>query len=93
MARYTYPSRQLVEPLCSIRIDLQQNSILLTLSDQLGLSPSNLPGSEVKRVVGLGTCTDICAIDFGDEHPEAKVKGRILEVKKLMSFWLTSGKT
>jgi ubiquinone/menaquinone biosynthesis C-methylase UbiE len=46
---------------------------LLTLDNKLGLSPPNLPGSKVKRVLDVGTGTGIWAIDFGDEHPEATV--------------------
>jgi SAM-dependent methyltransferase len=57
------------------RLDLQHNLFLLTLDNKLGLSPPNLPGSKVKRVLDVGTGTGIWAIDFGDEHPEATVIG------------------
>ncbi|KAH6954590.1 S-adenosyl-L-methionine-dependent methyltransferase [Fusarium avenaceum] len=57
------------------RLDLQHNLFLLTFDNKLGLSPPNLPGSKVKRVLDLGTGTGIWAIDFGDDHPEAEVIG------------------
>ncbi|KAG7403604.1 putative methyltransferase tdiE [Fusarium oxysporum f. sp. rapae] len=57
------------------RLDLQHNLFLLTFDNKLGLSPPNLPDSEVKRVLDLGTGTGIWAIDFGDEHPEADITG------------------
>ncbi|KAH7006964.1 S-adenosyl-L-methionine-dependent methyltransferase [Ilyonectria destructans] len=57
------------------RLDLQHNLFLLSFDNKLGLSPSNLPGSKVKRVLDLGTGTGIWAIDFGDEHPEAEIVG------------------
>ncbi|KAG7403854.1 putative methyltransferase tdiE [Fusarium oxysporum f. sp. rapae] len=55
--------------------NLQHNLFLLTFDNKLGLSPPNLPDSEVKRVLDLGTGTGIWAIDFGDEHPEADITG------------------
>jgi ubiquinone/menaquinone biosynthesis C-methylase UbiE len=44
-----------------------------------------LPGSKVKRVLDVGTGTGIWAIDFGDEHPEAEVKGDISKLKMLVA--------
>ncbi|KAH7110441.1 S-adenosyl-L-methionine-dependent methyltransferase [Dactylonectria macrodidyma] len=61
------------------RLDLEHNLCLLTLDNKLGLSPPNLPNSNVKRVLDLGTGTGIWAIDFGDEHPEAEVKRVVAE--------------
>ncbi|KAJ3549849.1 hypothetical protein NM208_g283 [Fusarium decemcellulare] len=57
------------------RLDLQHHLFLLTLDNKLGLSPPNLPGHKVKRVLDLGTGTGIWAMDFGDEHPETEVIG------------------
>ncbi|KAM5385175.1 hypothetical protein ACJZ2D_001136 [Fusarium nematophilum] len=56
------------------RLDLQHHLFLLTFDNKLGLSPPNLPGSNVKRVLDLGTGTGLWAIDFGDEHPETEVR-------------------
>ncbi|KAL5600824.1 hypothetical protein FOVSG1_006854 [Fusarium oxysporum f. sp. vasinfectum] len=41
----------------------------------LGLAPPNLPGSNVERVLDVGTGTGIWAIEFADDHPEAEVLG------------------
>ncbi|CVL08133.1 related to methyltransferase [Fusarium mangiferae] len=57
------------------RLDFQHHLFLRTLDNKLGLSPPNLPGSGVKRVLDLGTGTGIWAMDFGDEHPEADITG------------------
>ncbi|KAH7149799.1 S-adenosyl-L-methionine-dependent methyltransferase [Dactylonectria estremocensis] len=57
------------------RLDLQHHLFLLTFDDTLGLAPPNKAGSQVKRVLDLGTGTGIWAMDFGDEHPEAHVVG------------------
>lgn len=53
--------------------DLQHHLFLLTFDDKLGLAPPNEPGSQVKRVLDLGTGTGIWAMDFGDEHPGTHV--------------------
>ncbi|KAI1071379.1 hypothetical protein LB507_011687, partial [Fusarium sp. FIESC RH6] len=57
------------------RLDLQHNLFLLTFEKKLGFAPPNLPDSQVKRVLDLGTGTGIWAIEFGDEHPHAEVIG------------------
>ncbi|KAL2689150.1 hypothetical protein Neosp_003202 [[Neocosmospora] mangrovei] len=54
---------------------LQHHLFTLTLGDRLGLAPPNDPDSKVNRVLDVGTGTGIWAVDFGDEHPEAKVIG------------------
>ncbi|RKK51004.1 hypothetical protein BFJ69_g17979, partial [Fusarium oxysporum] len=51
------------------------NLFLLTFDNKLGLAPPNLPDSKVERVLDVGTGTGIWAIDFADDHPEAKVIG------------------
>ncbi|KAM5527186.1 hypothetical protein FOXYSP1_20455 [Fusarium oxysporum f. sp. phaseoli] len=61
---------ELVDP-----IDLQHHLFLLTFDNKLGLAPPNLPGSNVERVLDVGTGTGIWAIDFADDHPEAEVLG------------------
>ena len=48
---------------------------ILTLDNRLGLAPPNDPDSKVKRVLDVGTGTGIWAIDYADEHPDAKVIG------------------
>ncbi|KAH7184942.1 S-adenosyl-L-methionine-dependent methyltransferase [Fusarium flagelliforme] len=57
------------------RLDLQHNLFILTLDNRLGLAPPNDPDSKVKRVLDVGTGTGIWAIDYADEHPDAKVIG------------------
>ncbi|KAG7403054.1 putative methyltransferase tdiE [Fusarium oxysporum f. sp. rapae] len=57
------------------RLDLQHHLFLRTFNNKFGLAPPNLPGSKVERVLDVGTGTGIWAIDFADDHPEAKVLG------------------
>ncbi|RKK74578.1 hypothetical protein BFJ71_g17250 [Fusarium oxysporum] len=57
------------------RLDLQHHVFLRTFDNKLGLAPPNLPGSNVERVLDVGTGTGIWAIGFADDHPEAKVLG------------------
>ncbi|EWZ29091.1 hypothetical protein FOZG_17197 [Fusarium oxysporum Fo47] len=57
------------------RLDLQHHLFLRTFDNKLGLAPPNLPGSNVERVLDVGTGTGIWAIDFADDHPEAEVRG------------------
>lgn len=64
---------RLLQEVCLCLADLQHHLCLLTFDNKLGLCPPNLPDSNVKRVLDLGTGTGIWAIDFGDEHPEAEV--------------------
>ncbi|KAG7403323.1 putative methyltransferase tdiE [Fusarium oxysporum f. sp. rapae] len=54
------------------RLDLQHNLFLLTFDNKLGLTLPNLPDSKVERVLDVSTGTGIWAIDFADDHPEAK---------------------
>ncbi|WYZ42887.1 hypothetical protein EsH8_VI_000586 [Colletotrichum jinshuiense] len=69
--RYNYPNDEREND----RLDFQHELFYLTLHDKLGLAPPNDDGSQVKRVLDLGTGTGIWAIDFGDAHPEAVVYG------------------
>ncbi|KAI5463897.1 S-adenosyl-L-methionine-dependent methyltransferase [Mariannaea sp. PMI_226] len=57
------------------RLDLQHHLYFLTFENKLGFAPPNNRNSNVKRVLDLGTGTGIWAIDYADEHPEAKVIG------------------
>ncbi|CAI0642800.1 unnamed protein product [Colletotrichum noveboracense] len=57
------------------RLDHQHYMFMRTFDDRLGTAPPAQPGSEVGRVLDLGTGTGIWAMDFGDEHPEAEVLG------------------
>ncbi|KXH32807.1 hypothetical protein CSIM01_04300 [Colletotrichum simmondsii] len=55
--------------------DLQHHIFDLSFDGKLGLSPPNEPGSNIGRVLDLGTGTGIWAMDFGDEHSGAEVTG------------------
>ncbi|KAK1850014.1 methyltransferase domain-containing protein [Colletotrichum chrysophilum] len=55
--------------------DLQHTLFLLTFSDKLGMAPPCDKGASAGHVLDIGTGTGIWAIDFGDEHPEAEVRG------------------
>ncbi|KAI8164212.1 hypothetical protein K4K49_001354 [Colletotrichum sp. SAR 10_70] len=57
------------------RLDLQHNLFLRTFDDRLATAPPNNPGAKVGRVLDVGTGSGIWAMDFGDEHPEAEVRG------------------
>ncbi|RKL04539.1 hypothetical protein BFJ70_g17187 [Fusarium oxysporum] len=54
-------------------LDLQHHLFLRTFDNNLGLAPPNLPGSNVERVLDVGTGTGIWAIEFADDHPEAEL--------------------
>ncbi|KAK6218447.1 hypothetical protein QIS74_06327 [Colletotrichum tabaci] len=69
--KYLYPNDEKEND----RLDLQHNLYLLTLDYKLGLAPPNEPGSDVKRVLDIGTGTGLWAIEFAEEHPEAEVLG------------------
>ncbi|TDZ32612.1 Secondary metabolism regulator LAE1 [Colletotrichum spinosum] len=69
--KYSYPNdNREVE-----RLDLQHNLFLLTFDNKLGTAPAAAEGSNVKRVLDVGTGSGIWAIEFGEEHPEAEVTG------------------
>jgi SAM-dependent methyltransferase len=55
------------------RLDMQHHIFSLTLSGKLYLSP--LSNIKLHDVLDVGTGTGIWAIDFADQHPEAKIKG------------------
>nr|XP_036582006.1 methyltransferase domain-containing protein [Colletotrichum truncatum]KAF6790563.1 methyltransferase domain-containing protein [Colletotrichum truncatum] len=57
------------------RLDLQHHMFLLSFNDKLGTAPPNETGAKVGRVLDVGTGTGIWAMDFGDAHPEAEVRG------------------
>ncbi|KAF5522274.1 Secondary metabolism regulator LAE1 [Colletotrichum aenigma] len=57
------------------RLDLQHNMFVQTFDGKLGTAPPNQPGAKVGRVLDVGTGTGIWCMDFGDEHPEAEVRG------------------
>lgn len=56
------------------RLDLQHHLWGLTLQGKLHLAPIG-KDSQVQKVLDAGTGTGIWAIDFADEHPEARVIG------------------
>ncbi|OBR05082.1 Methyltransferase domain-containing protein [Colletotrichum higginsianum IMI 349063] len=55
--------------------DLQHNLFLLTTHYKLGLAPVAQEGSNVNRVLDVGTGTGLWCIEFGEDHPEAEVVG------------------
>ncbi|EGU82511.1 hypothetical protein FOXB_06975 [Fusarium oxysporum f. sp. conglutinans Fo5176] len=55
------------------RLDLQNHLFLRTFDNKLDLAAPNLPGSNVERVLDVGTGTGIWAIDFADDHHEAEL--------------------
>ncbi|KAK1709573.1 methyltransferase domain-containing protein [Colletotrichum lupini] len=57
------------------RLDLQHTLFRLTFGDRLGTAPPSDPGSNVGRVLDVGTGSGIWAIDYGDEHPQSEVRG------------------
>ncbi|WQF77948.1 Putative S-adenosyl-L-methionine-dependent methyltransferase superfamily [Colletotrichum destructivum] len=57
------------------RLDLQHHICLLTLGGSLDLAPPCQSSDEVGRVLDIGTGTGVWAMQFGDDHPEAKVIG------------------
>ncbi|CRJ81553.1 hypothetical protein BN1708_001922 [Verticillium longisporum] len=56
------------------RIDLQHELFRRMFNGRLGLAPPDNPNYEAEHVLDVGTGTGICAIEYGGEHPEAKVK-------------------
>ncbi|KAG4440779.1 hypothetical protein IFR05_003766 [Cadophora sp. M221] len=56
------------------RADLQHHLYLLTYDGQLSVIP-DFNEKKFQRVLDVGTGTGIWAIDYADEHPEAKVLG------------------
>jgi hypothetical protein len=66
--------KMLCKSLISYLTDLQHNLFLLTFGGKLGLAPPAAKDSTVRNALDLGTGTGIWAMDFGDEHPNAKVE-------------------
>ncbi|KAK0114266.1 hypothetical protein ONS95_013763 [Cadophora gregata] len=56
------------------RADLQHHLYLLTYDGKLSIIP-DLEENNSQHVLDVGTGTGIWAIDYADEHPEAKVRG------------------
>ncbi|OLN85494.1 Demethylmenaquinone methyltransferase 4 [Colletotrichum chlorophyti] len=69
--KYHYP----IDERESDRLDLQHWLCVMSFDGKLGLAPPNDEGSQVQRVLDVGTGTGIWAIAFGDEHPDAEVIG------------------
>ncbi|KAF4421664.1 Secondary metabolism regulator LAE1 [Colletotrichum fructicola] len=57
------------------RLDLQHNLFIRTFDGRLATAPPNDPDAKVKNVLDVGTGSGIWAMDFGDQHPEAEVRG------------------
>ncbi|OLN89248.1 hypothetical protein CCHL11_09605 [Colletotrichum chlorophyti] len=57
------------------RLGLQHNLFILRFDNRLANAPPNQPGFNVRNVLDVGTGSGIWAIDFGEEHPEAEVRG------------------
>jgi SAM-dependent methyltransferase len=57
------------------RLDLQHHLFNLTFSGSLHICPIGEDGTQIHRVLDVGTGTGIWAIDFADEHPETEVLG------------------
>ncbi|KAG7120276.1 methyltransferase tdiE like protein [Verticillium longisporum] len=55
--------------------DLQHELFRRMFNGRLGLAPPDNPNYEAEHVLDVGTGTGICAIEYGGEHPEAKVIG------------------
>ncbi|KAI8257860.1 Secondary metabolism regulator LAE1 [Colletotrichum sp. SAR11_239] len=56
-------------------VDLQHNLFIRTFDGRLATAPPNDPDAKVKNVLDVGTGSGIWAMDFGDQHPEAEVRG------------------
>jgi ubiquinone/menaquinone biosynthesis C-methylase UbiE len=54
------------------RLDLQNHLFMMTLENKLYLSPLQ---KDIHNAIDVGTGTGIWAIDFAEEHPEAKIVG------------------
>ncbi|KAM6529642.1 hypothetical protein FALCPG4_007772 [Fusarium falciforme] len=68
------------------RLDLQHELFRRTFDGRLGLAPPNDPSYEAEHVLDVGTGTGIWAIEYGDEHPEAKVIG--IDLSPNQPSWL-----